>query len=350
MKKILAYICCISFMFSFISCNAPPQDYNTESLGTVPTITTETQVTSQNEFFLSSTIQGAQISDHIISFSVPNSITSFSFINTLIIPSQYKWELHWDKECLPSLNIVSKTVDLDEGENQLYALFINKENFEDVHFYEIKVYRAITTNDELQVKASEVLKEFVDNYMIDYPNDYVTPAYLIEYLQDVEGYSADITLYVVEHFDIDWIAQAKCYINTYLTYEEEFGFAATWWYPDDIQEMLYEERFSTDVINSVMSSIDWFDQAAQYLKHLSDFYDNFDRVSARDVLREIVANENGVNYLLENSNVDWNKHAYYRAKDMLDEYSYSTDELTEELYNVWEFTESEIRYAVEKLF
>ena len=84
-----------------------------------------------------SDIENSVIEGNTIRFDVSNETDSFSFINAFTISENYRWELHWDKACIPSLNIVSKSVNLENGDNVLYALFINKNNTEDIHLYEL---------------------------------------------------------------------------------------------------------------------------------------------------------------------------------------------------------------------
>ena len=95
---------------------------------------------NSSKFSLSSNLDNCIIEGNEISITVSNGTNSLSFINAFSIPKNYKWELHYDKECLPNLNIVGKSVDLDYGTNILYALFTNKNNSDEIYLYEVNVY------------------------------------------------------------------------------------------------------------------------------------------------------------------------------------------------------------------
>lgn len=99
--------------------------------------------TTQNPegFTLTTNLTNSTINGEKITVLVSNDTSSCSFINAFSFPDNYRWELHWDKSCLPSLNIVSKSVDLDEGDNTLYALFVNKNDDSDIYLYEINIHR-----------------------------------------------------------------------------------------------------------------------------------------------------------------------------------------------------------------
>ena len=92
-------------------------------------------------FSLSTNIENCTITSTTIQFSVSWDTYSYSFIHSFNIPTNYKWELHYDKSCFPNLNVVSKTADLTAGENTLYALFVNKNDAEEIYLYEIHIYK-----------------------------------------------------------------------------------------------------------------------------------------------------------------------------------------------------------------
>ena len=94
-----------------------------------------------SKFSLSSNLENCTIENDKINITVSNSTSSFSFINAFSIPETYRWELHYDKACLPNLNIVSKSVNLEYGTNIFYALFVNKNNSDEIYLYEVAVYR-----------------------------------------------------------------------------------------------------------------------------------------------------------------------------------------------------------------
>ena len=96
-----------------------------------------------------------EIADNKIFISVPNNVSEYSFINAFSFSDKYRLELHWDKSGLSDLNIVSKTVNLDEGDNILYALFINKENSDNISLYEINVHRVFSANVTYKIVFSD---------------------------------------------------------------------------------------------------------------------------------------------------------------------------------------------------
>lgn len=203
-------------------------------------------------------------------------------------------------------------------------------------------------------------EKFANEFTAEYPNDYLTPNYITEYLRDVLGYSETIAVYATENCNINWATHAKKYAQVYLTYEEEFGRPASWWNPSDIEDMLLEDGFSYDTVDATMATIDWTAQSKKYVKHLSEFYDTFNRLDASGYLEDIAANEAGVNYLLENSGVNWKQHALNMANELWTEYSsqgYYEDktvefiltDIREELYSIWEYTQAEIDYAIQNI-
>ena len=201
---------------------------------------------------------------------------------------------------------------------------------------------------------------FAAEFETEYPDDSLTPNYLNEHLQDVLGYSVTDANYAVENANINWLNHANKYALVYLTYVEEFGEPASWFCASDIESMLLGDGFSSGVVEATINRIDWTLQSKKYVKHLSDFYDTFNRLDARSFLSDIVANDDGVDYLLENSGVDWNTHALNMANELWYEYiaeeyyqgktvAYIQADIVDELLNVWEYTESEIDYAMENM-
>ena len=215
-------------------------------------------------------------------------------------------------------------------------------------------------SDNTEKNAVNDAEEYANEFAIEYPDDYLTPNYIMEYLRDVLGYSETIAVYATENCNINWITHAKKYARVYLTYEEEFGRPASWWTPSDIEEVLLEDGFSYETVEATMATIDWTSQSQKYVKHLSDFYDTFNRLDARSYLEDIAANEDGVNYLLENSGVNWKQHALHMANQLWVEYSQyeyfqnadlatKLNDIREEMSSIWEFSDSEIDYALNNI-
>ncbi len=114
------------------------------------------------EFELTVNFQGT-FNGNKIHLNVDNDVDEFSFVDAFEYPSNYRWELHWDKACVPSLNIVSKNVNLEEGDNILYAIFINKIDEADIHLFEITIHReqslTITVVDKVGAPRTYSCKE-----------------------------------------------------------------------------------------------------------------------------------------------------------------------------------------------
>ena len=145
MRKLLIALLTLISSFSFVFTACKNEDTSTNN-GNSPNINSSTDSSSSpNEeiqhFSLTTNIESSTIKGTIIQFSVPYTTYSYSFITSFNIPANYKWELHYDKSCLPNLNIVSKTADLNAGENVLYALFVNKNNADEIYLYEIHIYK-----------------------------------------------------------------------------------------------------------------------------------------------------------------------------------------------------------------
>ena len=186
--------------------------------------------------------------------------------------------------------------------------------------------------------------------------EYVTPMYLRETLSDVYGYSDEVTELVIQHCEIDWIYQANKYTQNLLDYEEFMGKPAAWICPTDLESYLLEEEFASDIVNKAVLSIDWSVQTKKYLLHLSSVYGHFSRFLAKEYMADIMANEEGLNSLLENSGINWNNHALNMARRIWDErkdfgcYTGEDDpliweDIKKEMLELWEFTTSEIQYA-----
>lgn len=105
------------------------------------------QPTGKDEFSLELNDNG-KIKDNLISINVCSLTENYSFINTFTISNNFKWELHYEQECLPELNIVSKTVDLIGKNNQFYALFINKNNSDDIYLYKVVITKECAYSEE----------------------------------------------------------------------------------------------------------------------------------------------------------------------------------------------------------
>ena len=123
-------VSCVSL---FVSCDS--------SVDSPPTSSSDSSDNNSSKFTLSTNLENCLIEGNDIKVTVPKSKNSISLIDAFSIPNNYKWELHYDKSCLPNMNIVSKNIDLEYGTNILYALFINKNNTDEIYLYEIKVYR-----------------------------------------------------------------------------------------------------------------------------------------------------------------------------------------------------------------
>ena len=222
---------------------------------------------------------------------------------------------------------------------------------------EIDTSEKLPTIEELKAKAIEDAENFVLQYSDIDSDSWATPVYVTEYLCYVCGYSEEIALYAIENGDIDWHLQAKKYANNYLVYESNYGYPAVWIPYEDIKDMLlYEEKFSYDVVMETMDSIDWDEQIVKYVQHLSGYYDDFSRYQAKWELSEILANEDGINYVLENSEIDWKKHALCMANKLWEEYKYFDEnendiiaDIIEELSSVWEYSDEEIEYAISNM-
>ena len=215
-------------------------------------------------------------------------------------------------------------------------------------------FASCQSEEEAAIKDAEA---FANQYLTDNPNEYVTPNFVASHLMDVLGYSEDIATHAVENCSIDWQESANKYAQVYLTYVAEFDFPAGWWTASDIQDMLYNDGFFADTVDTVMANIDWMAQSKEYVLHLSDFYYTFNRLDAVAHLENVAANEETLSYLLENSNVDWEMHALNMANQLWREYSmdeYYADmsaaellsDIKVELTSLWQFTESEAQYAI----
>ena len=236
-----------------------------------------------------------------------------------------------------------------------------------------KIIAPSKNNDNENSKPSQSSKEKtkenairdVENYELSIlsvdSNNYLTPEYATVYLLNL-GYSDSVACSAVAECDINWRAHARKYVQEeYLTYEAEFGRPASWQSASDIvSSMTLEPGFSYEIANETVMAIDWWEQARKYVKHLSDFYDTFNRVDAKSYLECIAANEAGLKDLLENSGVNWNHHALNMANELWENYrsheyyknqtdAFVLSKIREDLSSVYKYTESEIDYAIDNI-
>lgn len=221
-----------------------------------------------------------------------------------------------------------------------------------------KIVNPITNegnNDYSVTSAIQYAEELANDYISNNPNDYLTPLCIKEWLQD-SGYSEDVACLAINQCNINWVAQADKYVEYYLTYTAEFGFPEIWITAEDLEYLMNEDEFTNSTISNAVSKINWDLQAQKYVQHLSDFYDSWSRFDARFYLEDIFT-ESKIEYLLENSNIDWKEHALNKANELWLEYSeYEYDsvssvlnDIREEMASLWEYTNAEINYALENI-
>lgn len=166
-----AFLICSTIIFA--GCDNTPDNTDENGGGTTETPSGDnTNTGDTSKLSLTTNIENCTIEDDKINITVSNDTKSFSFINAFNTPENYKWELHYDKACLPSLNVVSKSVDLDEGDNVLYALFVNKENSEEIYLYEILIHRIYNADLKYYVVSPNGSKTFVKSENIVTKQDY----------------------------------------------------------------------------------------------------------------------------------------------------------------------------------
>ena len=190
--------------------------------------------------------------------------------------------------------------------------------------------------------------------------DNTSPLELRSYLEyhDFDNLEID---YALEHCQIDWVEQAFLFIQDSLTYEVKWGNRDGWCGPAEIRMALNEELFDWDTIIYIESQIDWQEQVKLYMQHLSSFYPKFNRLDARGILGNgILANDAGISSVLETSGVDWKEHAFNIASEFyeenVDSWYYENrppnaiyEDIERELLEVWDFTDKEVEYAINKV-
>ena len=208
---------------------------------------------SETPFSLTINIENYTVNQNEISLEIPEEIHSYSFANSFTIPSNYKWELHWDKECLSSLNIVSKTVDLKNEITVLYALFINKNDFDDVYLYTINIKRLPAPSTFNPNSVEDAIRD-AEAYANDrYNNEsfnhlpWCTPSFIQVYLEDL-GYLKNVISSAIENCNIDWRPHAKRLV------EAELSQGAG---EESIKIQLFYGNFEEDLIYYILSKIDW---------------------------------------------------------------------------------------------
>lgn len=206
---------------------------------------------------------------------------------------------------------------------------------------------------------SKAIKD-VDNFAADFEtknsNDYLTPFFVKDYLIEIKGYSEEVAIYAVYNSSVDWNYHANIYAQNFLIYIEEFGSPAYWYTSNDIQEILERDGFSNIVIDNILSNIDWNNQKALYVLHLSSFNSNWDRLNAKLDLKNAGFSTSEIENLLSNSSINWKAHALNKATALYEEYindgineTEIIELISKELSEIWQFTNLEIEYAIENL-
>lgn len=206
---------------------------------------------------------------------------------------------------------------------------------------------------------SKAIKD-VDNFAADFEtknsNDYLTPFFVKNYLIEIKGYSEEVAIYAVYNSSVDWNYHANIYAQTFLIYIEKFGSPAYWYTSNDIQEILERDGFSNIVIDNILSNIDWNNQKALYVLHLSNFNSNWDRLNAKLDLKNAGFSTSEIENLLSNSSINWKAHALNKATALYEEYindgineTEIIELISKELSEIWQFTNLEIEYAIENL-
>lgn len=224
--------------------------------------------------------------------------------------------------------------------------------------YGISEEKATKIVEMCDVKWHKQASHRAENFELLY--DKISPNRLTDLLYE-RGFTNDDISYAVNNCGIDWENQAFLYIEDCLSYEVQWGNRDIWYGPAYIRMTLDEEGFEEDTIISVDSQIDWQEQVKLYIQHLSSFYPKFNRLDARGILSNgILANDGGISIALETSGVDWKEHAFNIASEFYEEnagswyYEYQPSEaifedMKRELLEVWEFTEEETEYAINKV-
>ena len=234
-------------------------------------------------------------------------------------------------------------------ESNIIASLTNKEDEIVDPFEEIR-----KLEKEQQDKAIQAILDFEKRILDE--DWFLAPNFIIEDL-DV-NFSQEIIDYAMANCGLNWEEHAKRYAQPYLvyeTYENQPGTPAYFCSPDMIEDMLVEDGYSSDIARKVVSNIDWEKQVEMYVQHLSDvYYDTFNRHEARIMLKKIVS-EDSIDYILENSGIDWKKHALEIANWRWEEYSYNgtkdgaVEQIREYLKDLYQFKNDEIEYAIEHM-
>ena len=199
--------------------------------------------------------------------------------------------------------------------------------------------QAATALIELVETVAEIQKEE--------ENHYLSPVNAWSYLYYDYDFCEEEIEYAFQTVEIDWYDQARRCVNGL--------FDSSWSTEQDIRAWLVFEEFSYDVINTVIDEIDWDQRAREYVKYLTEYYEDFNRFEALWMLEDVVATEEGIMILLEQCDIDWNYHATCKAYYIWLEYDEanweSEEEMLEsienELVDLWMFTPEEARYAME---
>ncbi len=219
------------------------------------------------------------------------------------------------------------------------------------------------TNKLLAISYAKTIEEefYTDSY------DYVTPIYLEEYLNDVEGFALEIAQYAVKNANIDWGKHVRRHIELQLSYEPEV-YLPSWIPMGDVLDILQDEWVDATYYETEFFAIDWIEQGKYFIESLSKYYEDgyimiFNRRDAFNILFDEVYPD-GFSYdelmsMINYSNVDWKKHAIITVNYLWEEcnsqdslssmtFDEKLDYIREEMFNTYEFTNEEIEYAIEE--
>ena len=217
------------------------------------------------------------------------------------------------------------------------------------------------TNKLLAISYAETISEGFYNERYDY----VTPYYLLEYLEMTVGFSLESAHYAVQEANIDWKKHVRRHIELQLSYEPDVSMPC-WISPSDILDILQEEWIDAAYYDDEFIDIDWISQGKYFVESLSDYYIDgqiliFNRSDAFSILFEQVYLD-GFTYdelmlMINNSDVNWNTHAIQMV-DYLWEVCNNQDDLNdktrkekidyiiEELIQAYQFTEEEAEFSI----
>lgn len=128
MKRFFAFLCCVAALLSMTGCGMLP----------------ELLQKKEEPFSFTANLENCTVNNNSeIFFIVPYGTGTFSFENAFSTSKKYTWDIYKDIACAPGSKVISKTVYLNNVVEEVFALFVNTDDSEEMYLYRIHVCQSV---------------------------------------------------------------------------------------------------------------------------------------------------------------------------------------------------------------